>query len=104
MSSKPSPWYPVAIAVVVINAAGGIYASLTNEPMHAFVHGVFAVSFGIWAWYLKQRPAYSEPQIDQQDRVELLEADRMDLETQLRETQERLEFTEQLLKNKPPPP
>lgn len=102
MEFKRGPWYPISIGVVVINVAGGVYASLSSEPMHAFIHGAFAVGFGLWAWHLRQSSERSDRQIEHQDKVQLLEADLSELERELRETQERLDFADQLLKKKPP--
>jgi hypothetical protein len=100
------PWYLIALAVVVINVAGGIFAYLTSEPIHGFVHGAFALGFGLWARHLhggsKQGAPRTEPR-QQPDRVEMLEADLSEVERELRETRARLDFADQLLKNKPPP-
>ena len=51
MSRRVLFW--IAIAIVVINVAGGDYAYLTNETMHGLVHGALAVGFGLWARHLK---------------------------------------------------
>jgi hypothetical protein len=102
MIFKRGAWYPISIAVIVINVAGGIYASLTSEPVHAFLHGAFAVVFGFWAWHLRQQSEHSEKQVGGQDKVQLLEANLSQLERELRETQDRLDFADQLLKKRPP--
>lgn len=103
MTFKRAVWFPIAIGVVVINVAGGIYAYLTSEPMHAFLHGVFAVGFGLWALHLRRAPDQADRPADLQDRkVAMLEADLSELERELRETRERLDFADQLLKKKPP--
>lgn len=99
MSRRVLFW--IAIAIVVINVAGGIYAYMTNEPMHAFVHGALAFGFGLWARHLATG-APKARHVAQPDKVEMLQADLSDLERELQETRERLEFTDQLLKNKPP--
>ncbi|HET9440901.1 MAG TPA: hypothetical protein VFO52_12055 [Longimicrobiales bacterium] len=103
MSLKRMFWLPVALGLVVLNLAGGIFAYLTSEPMHGFVHGAAAVGFGLWAHYLWQSPAAGERQIAQPDKVKMLEADLSELERELKETQERLDFADQLLKKKQPP-
>lgn len=102
MNFKRALWYPIAIGVVVINLAGGVYAYLTSEPVHGFLHGAFAVGFAIWARHLRQGTQQSERLSDRPDKVELLEADLSQLERELKETQERLDFADQLLRNKPP--
>jgi hypothetical protein len=102
MTFKRALWYPIAMGAVVINVAGGAYASLTGEPIHAFVHGAFAVGFAIWAWHLKPGSRQSDRRVLRQDKVELLEADLSELERELRETQARLDFADQLLKKRPP--
>ena len=86
----------VVIAVVIINVAGGIYASLTGEGMHAFLHGAAAVGFGLWARHLRQTPVISHSH--EPDKVELLQDDVSDLQRQLDEARARLEFDEQLLR------
>lgn len=103
MEFRRGPWYPIAILVVVINTAGGFYAYLTGEPFHAFAHGVAAVGFGLWARYLKQTSAQRERAVAAPDKVEMLEANLSELERELWETQKRLDFADQLLKNKPRP-
>lgn len=95
-SNRAGFW--VVIAIIVINVAGGIYASLTDEPMHAFAHGALAVGFGLWARYLRTARAC---EVEQPARVEMLEDDVSELQRQLMETQERLDFADQLLKQRP---
>ena len=102
MTFKRRIWLPIAIVGVVINVAGGSYAYLGSEPMHAFIHGAFAVGFGIWAQYLRRGPSQSDRQVAAPDKVELLEANLSELERELVETREKLDFADQLLKNKPP--
>lgn len=102
MIFKRSIWLPIAVVAVVINVAGGIYAYLTSEPMHGFAHGALAVGFGLWARHLWLSPTPGVQRVERPDRVELLEADLSELERELRETQERLDFADQLLKKKPP--
>ena len=89
----------IATAAAALNVAGGIYAYMTNEPMHAFAHGAFAVGFVLWARHLKTSVPKPQ-QVAQPDRVEMLQADLSDLERELQETRERLKFSDELLKNK----
>ncbi|HUP89925.1 MAG TPA: hypothetical protein VM100_11255 [Longimicrobiales bacterium] len=99
--------FKVAIAGVVINLLGGAYAWLTNEPMHGMVHGGFLVGFAIWARYLHQTREYNayrqDIREDRIDKVDLLEADLTELQRELHETQQRLNFADQLLKKKQEP-
>lgn len=103
MSANRGTLLTVALFLAALNVAGGIYASLTAEPMHAFVHGAFAFGFGLWAWNLKRTPAPPATRLPEPDRADLLAENLTDLERELRDTQERLQFTEELLRNKKPP-
>lgn len=102
MPFKRTVWFWIAVGAVVFNAGFGIYASVVEEPMHAFVHGAIALSFGLLALHLRSAAVPSERQVERPDQVELLEADLSELERELRETQDRLKFADQLLQNKPP--
>jgi anti-sigma-K factor RskA len=83
-----------------------VYAA---EPWHAGAHAALAVAFAIWAQRLRQRPGRSELTA----RLEALEADvnRLDaldaevgrLRQELSEAQERLDFAERLLAQRPDP-
>jgi hypothetical protein len=95
-------WLPIALLATALNVAGGLYASLTNEPMHAFVHGAVAVGFGLFARYLWTAAPPRASAIREPDKVEMLQSDLSELERELHETQKRLDFADQLLKNKPP--
>ena len=94
-------WLPIALLATVLNVAGGLYASLTNEPMHAFVHGAAAVGFGLFARYLWLNAAAPRASaIHEPDKVELLQSDLSELERELHETQKRLDFADQLLRKR----
>ena len=103
MIFKRGFWFAIAVAATVANAGGAIFASVNSEPMHAFVHIAAAFGFGLLAAYLRPRSLPAPPRVQNADRTQLLEADLSELERELRETRERLEFADQLLKNKPPP-
>ena len=81
------------IGFAILNVAGGIFASLTSEPMHAFLHGAVAVGFGLWARYLWQKRAIPRP--SEPDKVVLIQDDTSDLQRQL-DTQALRDFDEQL--------
>lgn len=94
--------FAFAVAAVVLNVAGGVYAYLTSETMHGLVHGALAVGFGLWARHLWISPEPRERYVEQPDKIQMLEADMSELERELRETRERLDFADQLLNKKPP--
>ena|SRR6266496_641877 len=107
MTFKPAIWYPISVVLSVLNlAAVVVYAA---EPWHAGAHAALAVAFGIWAQRLRQRPGGSELKA----RLEALEADldRLDgldaevgrLRQEVSEVQERLDFAERLLAQRPDP-
>lgn len=102
MIFKRGFWFAIAVAATVLNAGGALFASVNSEPMHAFVHIAAAFGFGLLAAYLRRRRVPEAPRVAEADRTQLLEADLSELERELRETRERLEFADQLLKNKPP--
>jgi hypothetical protein len=84
----------VVVGLAVLNVAAGIFASLTSEPVHAFLHGAAAVGFGLWARYLRRRRAV--PRSIEPENIALLQDDGSDLQRQLDETQALREFDEQL--------
>lgn len=88
--------YVIAIALGVINLGGAIYAFLTGEPMHAFVHGTFLVGSAVWLRYLNDHRETTK-RIDN-DEVQMLQGDISDLQRELHETQQRLDFADQLLR------
>ena len=96
MTFRPAIWYPIAVVLSVINVAGAWFATPT-EPLHAAIHAGLALAFGVWAYRLRQGPAGS----DTQPRLEALEAEVSNLRRELNETQERLDFTERLLAQRP---
>lgn len=97
MTFKPSIWYPIAVAAAVINLIG-IGAAGQAEPVHATVHVVLAVAFGLWARRLRLAslpPPSGEHEVP--DRLEALDAEVTRLRQELTETQERLDFAERML-------
>ncbi len=103
MIFKRAFWFAASLGATVLNIAAGIYALVRTEPMHAFMHGAAAFGFGLLAIYLRPRGAAAQSRVPAADRTQQLEASLSELEDELRETRARLEFTDQLLKNKPPP-
>lgn len=97
MTFKPTIWYPIAVALSVLNLVGIGYAARPLEPMHATIHAVLAAAFGLWARRLRQGPGGSE----HETRLEALGAEVNHLREELSETQERLDFAERLLAQRP---
>lgn len=106
MTFKPRIWYPIAAALSALNLVGVGFAAGEPNPWHVATHAVLAVAFGLWAQRLRLRsvgnelPASSAEVLDALDAVES-EVSR--LRQDLTETQERLDFTERLLAQRPEP-
>jgi hypothetical protein len=97
MTFKPALWYPIAVVLSVANLLAVGFAAGAAEPLHASVHAVLSLAFGLWAQRLRQRPGGSE----RNPRLELLEGEVSDLRRQLSQTQEGLDFAERLLAERP---
>jgi hypothetical protein len=99
MTFKPAIWYPIAVALSVLNVIGVWFAVRPVEPLHATTHAVLAVAFGLWAQRLRQGPRGGELQAG----LEALEIEMSTLRQELGETQERLDFVERMLAQGPEP-
>ena len=97
MNFKPAIWYPIAAVLSVVNVVAAGFAARAAEPWHATTHVVLALAFGLWAQRLRQRPAGTEGEA----RLEALEFEVSNLRQELSETQERLDFAERLLAQRP---
>ena len=97
MIFKPAIWYRIAVVLSVANLAGAGFALGQAEPSHAMIHVALALGFGLWAQRLRQGPGGSK--LDA--RLEALEADVSKLRQELNEAQERLDFAERLLAQRP---
>lgn len=97
MTFKPRIWYPIAVALSVLNLVGVGFAARPGEPWHVTMHAVLALAFGLWARRLRQGPGGSELQVGLQAGLEALEAEVSNMRQELNETQERLDFAERLL-------
>ena len=96
MNFKSPKWYPIAVALSVLNFVGAGFAFGQAEPLHGTVHVALGLALGLWARRLWQRP----DGIELQDRLEALEAEAGqvdDVRHELAELQERLDFAERLL-------
>jgi len=96
MQFKPSLWFPIAVVVAAANLiAVPVYAS---DPWHSFMHGAIGVAFALWAQRLKRRQTIESAG---SQRVDGLEDELTRLRQELTETQERLDFTERMLAQRP---
>lgn len=100
MTLKPAVWFRIAVVLSVINVAAAGFALGGRELGHAAVHVVLAMAFGMWARSLRRSPRESEP-LARTEALEALEADMNNLRQELSETQERLDFAERMLAQRP---
>lgn len=105
MIFKPAIWSPIAVVLAVVNLVAGGFAAGQAEPRHAAIHGVLALAFAFWAYRLRQAPDGSarEPRLESPDALEALEGEMHRLRQELSETQERLDFAERVLAQRPDP-
>ncbi|MEP6574094.1 MAG: hypothetical protein ABJD11_15450 [Gemmatimonadota bacterium] len=99
MTFKPSTWQPIAVALSVINLVATGLAAGAAEPWHAAAHATLALAFGLWAQRLGQGSAVPEFSAA----LESLEIEVSKLRAELTETQERLDFAERVLAQRPEP-
>jgi hypothetical protein len=102
MTFKPAIWQPVAIVLSAINLAAAGFAAAAAEPLHAGAHVALALAFGLWARRLGLRRS-GEELTELGPRLETLEFEVGNLRQELSETQERLDFAERLLAQRPEP-
>lgn len=95
MAFKSTIWYPIAVALTVINLVS--IGFTVGEPWHAATHGALALAFGLWAQRLRRGPGGTEPS----PRLDALETEVTRLRQELTEAQERLDFAERLLAQSP---
>ncbi|MGH7520745.1 MAG: hypothetical protein ACREMI_05670 [Gemmatimonadales bacterium] len=105
MTFKPTTWYPIAVLLAIANVVAAGFAAGT--PWHAGAHAALALGFGLWAQRLRQRRDQGEDDISREvvadDRIEALEGELSRLRNELSEAQERLDFTERMLAQRPDP-
>lgn len=105
MTFKPRTWYPIAVLLSIGNVIAAGFAA--GEPWHAGAHAALALGFGLWAQRLRQRRDKGEDETSREvpegDRLEVLEDELTRLRQELNETQERLDFTERMLAQRPDP-
>jgi hypothetical protein len=100
MTFKSRIWYPIAGVLSVINLVAVGFAAGQAEPWHAAVHAGLALAFGVGAERLRQRPRRSELQAPLEV-LEALEAEVSQLRQEMGEMQERQDFTERVLAQRP---
>jgi hypothetical protein len=108
MTFKPAIWYPIAVLLSVVNLVAVWFATVPAQPWHATIHAVLALASGVWAHRLRQGPGGRERQVgldavEALDALEAVEAEASKLRQELNETQERLDFAERLLAQRPDP-
>ena len=99
MTFKPTIWYPIAVVLSAINLAGAGFAAASAEPWHATIHTTLALAFGLWAQRLRQGTGGRELEAG----LEALEVEVTKLRQEVSETQERMDFAERLLAQRPEP-
>jgi hypothetical protein len=99
MTFKPAIWYPIAVVLSVVNVAAVWFAARPAEPTHATIHAVLAVAFGLWAQRLRRGHGGGRLQAG----LEAVEIDVDAMRQELSEAQERLDFAERLLAQRPEP-
>jgi hypothetical protein len=100
MAFKPATWYPIAVALSVINLVGAGLAVGQAEPSHAAIHAALALVFGLLARRLRPGPGGRDLEAGHEE-LEALEGEVRKLRQELAETQERLDFAERLLTQGP---
>jgi hypothetical protein len=100
MTFKSRIWYPIAGVLSVINLVAVGFAAGEAEPWHAGVHAALALAFGLGAERLRQRRRVSEFPAPF-EALEALEAEVGMLRQDVSEIQERLDFTERVLAQRP---
>ena len=102
MTFKPATWYPIAIVLSVANV---IAIGFASGAVHGSAHGALAVAFGVWALRLGRRreSEADEKSLESSDAIESLKTEMIKLRQELIETQERLDFAERMLAQRPDP-
>jgi len=112
MTFKPTIWFPIAVGLSVINLVGVGFAAGQVEPWHAAIHAGLALAFGLWAQRLRSRlggserqarPEALEAQVSGLEALEALEVEVSRLRQEVSDMQERLDFAERLLAQRPDP-
>lgn len=97
---KHKAWIPVAWVASVANLGAVWFAAVPGEPAHATLHALLAVGFGLGARHLAVRQRLAEQHEALQDTLdqnEQLQQALEDMQSGLRELEERVDFSERLL-------
>jgi hypothetical protein len=103
MTFKPAIWQPIAIVLSAINLVAVGFAAGTAEPWHAAGHAALGLVFGLWAQRMRLAPRAIEGG-NGHERLDALEGEVSDMRRELNEAQERLDFTERVLAQRPESP
>ena len=93
-----------AIVLSVINVLGFFSAMRDGSPLHAAAHVAVGVALFLWIQRLSERVREGHealPEPADQDRIEGLESEVDQLRRELSEAQERLDFTERMMAQRP---
>ena len=95
-------WRPVAIVLTILNAGGLIMAVAAGEPMHALGHIVAGVLLA--RWLRRMRASDGAARLESSSKIEALEDEVDGLRRELTEAQERLDFAERMMAQRPATP
>jgi hypothetical protein len=99
MTFKRAIWYPIAVVLSVVNLVAVGLTAGSGQPWHTAAHAALALAFGLWAQRLGRGPEGGE----RPDRLDALEGEVSKLRQELSEAQERLDFAERVLAQRPEP-
>ena len=102
MRSYRRIWRPIAIVLTILNVGGLIMAVSAGEPLHALGHIVAAVLLA--RWLRRLREGDEDARIESPSKIEALEDEVDGLRRELTEAQERLDFAERMMAQRPVPP
>src|SRR5262245_27111123 len=97
MIFRPKTWQVIALVLAAVNLVAAGFAASASESRHAVTHIVLGGAFGFWAWWLGRGPGPAAPAPE----LESLQAEVTNLRRELTETQERLDFAERMLAQRP---
>lgn len=103
MTFKPAIWQPIAVVLSGVNLVAVGFAAGSAEPWHAAIHAALALAFGSWAQRMRQGSGGSNRQarLEGLEDLQGLGAEVSDLRRELSEAQERLDFAERMLAQRP---
>jgi len=100
MIFKPAIWRPVAFGLSALNLVALGFAIRPDQSWeHGAIHAALALAFGVWALRLGRTSGRSE--LERGDALDAFEAELGKLRREMSETQERLDFAERLLAQRP---